>query len=87
MDPYPLDRPTLIARARRQRRVLTVAALLSGAAFVLIVLGIANALAGGTVHLPLVLAALIVGGTAVPAAMTARRLGTALRQADTGERA
>ena len=78
-----LDRSTLLARARRQRRVLGVAALLSSALLVVLLIGIANALLGGTVHLPLILAALIVGATAVPAASTSRRLGVAIRAAET----
>ena len=78
-----LDRSTLLARARRQRRVLSVAALLSSIILVVLLVGIVNALLGGTVHLPLILAALVVGGTAVPAASTSRRLGAAIRAAET----
>lgn len=82
MDIPHLDRSALLIRARRQRRVLSVAAVLSGAMFVVIMIGIGNALAGGSVHWPLLATAVIVGGTAVPAASTARRLGSAIRDAE-----
>lgn len=86
MDLRNLDRSTLLVRARRQRRVLSVAALLSGAILLVLLTGIANALSAGTVHVPFILAALIVGGTTVPAASTARRLSAAIRAAEAAPR-
>ncbi len=77
-----LDRSSLLTRARRQRRVLSVAALASGTILVVLLVAIVNAWLGGNVHVLLILAALVVGGTAVPAASTARRLGVAIREAE-----
>lgn len=78
MNLEQLDRPSLLARARRQRRVLSVTALISGAIFVVLIIGVVNALSDGSVHVPLTIMALIAGGTAVPAGATALRLGRAL---------
>lgn len=86
MDISDTDRSRLLERARRQRRVLRLAAVASGVACVAMIVGVLNASSGGNVHWPLLLAALIAGATAVPAASTARRLDAAIRGA-TADRA
>jgi len=80
-----LDRPTLLARARRQRRVLALVSLAGTFVSVALAVGVVSSLAAGTPRWTLLLLLLAVGVATWRALVTWRRLGLALRGADASE--
>jgi hypothetical protein len=76
------DRPTLLARARRQRRLLAFVSLAGTLITAALAVGVVSSLAAGTMRWTVLLVLLAVGVATWRALVTWKRLGVALREAD-----
>jgi len=75
-----LDRPTLLARARRQRRLLAFVSLAGTLITAALAVGVVSSLTAGTMRWTLLFVLLAVGVATWRAVVTWQRLGVALRE-------